>query len=182
MESSWVVWGAWVLDSLRPKSLLSSRGSSSASFLNVCNSHLWISGFCAPMGSRLRQGNRKWWKGKIMNQWSWDFWRGPIRRDSCCSNPRHLRHSQWLQWFGLYQSHWCVTHTFWEEVTRNPFCSLTDLCLWTCRYPLIISRYYLPDVQFKCSISHVKVKMKITQSCPTLCNPMEFSSPEYWKV
>ena len=24
------------------------------------------------------------------------------------------------------------------------------------------------------------VKVKATQSCPTLCNPMEFSRPEYW--
>ena len=26
----------------------------------------------------------------------------------------------------------------------------------------------------------MKVKMKVTQSCPTLCDPMEFSRPEYW--
>ena len=26
----------------------------------------------------------------------------------------------------------------------------------------------------------MKVKVKATQSCLTLCNPMEFSSPEYW--
>ena len=26
----------------------------------------------------------------------------------------------------------------------------------------------------------IKVKVKVTQSCSTLCNPMEFSGPEYW--
>ena len=25
-----------------------------------------------------------------------------------------------------------------------------------------------------------EVKVKVTQSCPTLCNPTEFSRPEYW--
>ena len=34
---------------------------------------------------------------------------------------------------------------------------------------------------------HSPEKVKVTQSCPTLCNPMdnksmEFSSPEYWSV
>ena len=38
-------------------------------------------------------------------------------------------------------------------------------------------------VSLKCYFS--LVKMKVTQSCPTLCNPwtiqsMEFSRPEYW--
>ena len=35
----------------------------------------------------------------------------------------------------------------------------------------------------KSPIKTLKVKVKVTQSCPTLCNPiqsMEFSRPEYW--
>ena len=28
----------------------------------------------------------------------------------------------------------------------------------------------------------MKMKMKISQSCPTLCNPVEFSRPEYWSM
>ena len=26
----------------------------------------------------------------------------------------------------------------------------------------------------------MKVKVEVSQLCPTLCNPMEFSRPEYW--
>ena len=34
---------------------------------------------------------------------------------------------------------------------------------------------------FPCdNLQKVKVKVKIAQSCPMLCNPMEFSRPEYW--
>ena len=28
--------------------------------------------------------------------------------------------------------------------------------------------------------SMIEVKVKVTQLCPTLCDPMEFSRPEYW--
>ena len=38
-------------------------------------------------------------------------------------------------------------------------------------------------IQLPCSIPHslqCLVKVKAVQSCPTLCDPMEFSRPEYW--
>ena len=28
--------------------------------------------------------------------------------------------------------------------------------------------------------SQGKLEVKVTQSCPTLCDPMDFSRPEYW--
>ena len=36
-------------------------------------------------------------------------------------------------------------------------------------------------VSLGCGASYpMKVKVKVTQLCPTLCNPMDFSRPEYW--
>ena len=30
------------------------------------------------------------------------------------------------------------------------------------------------------AVEESEAKVKVTQSCPTLCDPMEFSRPEYW--
>ena len=48
-----------------------------------------------------------------------------------------------------------------------------------CSTSLIIQEMQIKTT-IKQQLTHVRMKVKVTQSCLTLCNPMEFSRPEYW--